>query len=165
MSEMYCYMSQLICTCSTVVMLPQHIFTDGKLSYHVLTPAYQDTAHALISRAFCSLPLTKSLDGTPYASGYMEWLEFHHYWMDHTASNGMSVMAMDKDNCRMVGVLTLKDLAYTIPEFKLKYTDDSLGLTALGCLAGKPGLRALVMEISSGLILSKLYLKSSYIHH
>ena len=89
------------CTCAAV-MLPQPILTVGQISYHVLTPSYRDTAHALIGRAFCTLPLTLSLSGTKYASGYMDWLEFHHYWMDRTASNGMSVMAIDKDNCRMV---------------------------------------------------------------
>merc|ERR1711892_721145 len=57
--------------------------------------------------------------------------------MDHTSSNGMSVMAIEKDNCRMVGVLTTRDVSVTIREFDDKYTDDSLGLTAFVSLSGE----------------------------
>merc|ERR1711872_668615 len=103
-------------------MLPPPLLIVGNISYHLLTPSYQDMAHTLISRAFCSLPITQPLDGTPQECGYMEWLKLHNYWMEYTASNGMSVMALDKSNCKMVGVVTTRDLAVTNKKFTDKFT-------------------------------------------
>ena len=110
-------------------MLPEPLLTVGDISYYILTPQYQDLAHTLISRVFCHLPITQPLQGTPQACGYQEWFEFHSYWMEYTASNGLSVMALDRSMFKMVGVLTLRDLAVKNEELTEKYKDDSLALT------------------------------------
>ena len=49
--------------------------------------------------------------------------------MEYTASNGMGVMALDRSNCKMVGVVTTRDLAVTNKEFTDKYKDENLALT------------------------------------
>ena len=119
-------------------MLPEPLFIVDNISYHVLTPEYGDTATALIARAFCTLPVTQSLDGTPYEAGYIDWMVFSNYWTENTASNGMSVMAMDRANCKMAGVLTVRELSYNVPEFDQKYTtDDTLPLAPLVSLLSK----------------------------
>ena len=35
---------------------------------------------------------------------YIDWLEFVDYWMEHCSTNGLSVVALDKENCRVAGV-------------------------------------------------------------
>ena len=100
--------------------LPKPHLTVGDVSYFILTPEYQDMAHTLISRVFCQLPITQPLQGTPHACGYQEWYEFHSYWMEYTASNGLSVMALDRSTYEMVGALTTRDLAVTNKEITEK---------------------------------------------
>ena len=46
------------------VMLPPQIFRVHKLSFHFLTPAFRDTACALISHSYCTRPVTMCLDST-----------------------------------------------------------------------------------------------------
>ena len=48
--------------------------------------------------------------------GYPEWTTFNDYWMEHNVSNGLSIMAMDKQNCRMAGALTLKVATFEFGE-------------------------------------------------
>ena len=110
-------------------MLPEPLLTVGEISYYILTPQYQDLAHTLISRVFCHLPITQPLQGTPQACGYEEWFELLSFRMEHTASNSLSVMALDRSIFKMVGVLTIRDLAVKNEELTEKYNDDSLALT------------------------------------
>ena len=56
----------------------------------------------------------------------MDWLEFHNYWMDHTIENGMSVMAINKADARLAGVMTVRNMDYMHPEFDKKFSDSSL---------------------------------------
>ena len=80
------------------------LFTEGKFSYHVLTPAHQDAAHAVLARAFCTEPACSDLAKIKpeMKTEYIDWLEFIDYWMEHCASNGLSVVALDKENCRVI---------------------------------------------------------------
>ena len=101
------------------------LFTEGRFSYHVLTPAHKDEAHAVLARAFCSEPTSASL-GKP--TQHMDWFEFIGLWMDHCCSNGLGVVALDKDNCRVAGAFTTRDLLTNLPEFEEMYKDESKAL-------------------------------------
>ena len=65
-------------------------------------PAHKDAAHAVLARAFCSEPNCSTLPEIKpeMETEFIDWLEFVNYWMDHCSTNGLSVIAMDKENCR-----------------------------------------------------------------
>ena len=67
----------------------------------------------------------------------MDWLEFHNYWMEHCVENGMSVMAINKADARLAGVMTVRNMDYMNPEFDKKYSDPAHPLTPLLALLGK----------------------------
>merc|ERR1711953_1588806 len=72
------------------------LFTEGKFSYHVLTPAHKDAAHAVLARAFCSEPACSDVAEVrpDMKTEYIDWLEFVDYWMDHCSTNGLSLLAL-----------------------------------------------------------------------
>lgn len=109
------------------------LFTEGKFSYHVLTPVHQDAAHAVLARAFCSEPTTSDLAKIKpeMKAEYIDWLEFIDYWMEHCASNGLSVVALDKENCRVAGAFIARDLLMIPPGFDDKYKSDEKILSPL----------------------------------
>merc|ERR1712038_2007200 len=69
------------------------LFTEGNFTYHVLTPAHKDAAHAVLARAFCSEPACSDVAEVrpDMETEYIDWLEFVDYWMDHCSTNGLSV--------------------------------------------------------------------------
>merc|ERR1712088_63507 len=73
------------------------LFTEGNFSYHVLTPAHKDAAHAVLARAFCSEPACSDVAEVrpDMKTEYIDWLEFVDYWMDHCSTNGLSVVALE----------------------------------------------------------------------
>merc|ERR1712168_835269 len=88
------------------------LFTEGKFSYHVLTPAHKDAAHAVLARAFCSEPACSDVAEVrpDMKTEYIDWLEFVDYWMEHCSTNELSVVALDEENCRVAGVFIVRDL-------------------------------------------------------
>ena len=58
-------------------------------------------------------------------TGYIDWLEFVDYWMEHCSTNGLSVIALDKENCRVAGVFIVRDLLMVPPGFDDKYKSDA----------------------------------------
>jgi len=107
------------------------LFTEGKFSYHVLTPAHKDAAHAVLSRAFCSEPACSDVAEVrpDMKTEYIDWLEFVDYWMEHCSTNGLSVVALDKENCRVAGVFIVRDLLMVPPGFDDKYKSDAKSLS------------------------------------
>ena len=57
---------------------------------------------------------------------YIDWLEFVDYWMDHCSTNGLSVVALDKENSRVAGVFIVRDLLMVPPGFDDEYKSDLL---------------------------------------
>merc|ERR1712010_173710 len=107
------------------------LFTEGNFSYHVLTPAHKDAAHAVLARAFCSEPACSDLAEVrpDMKTEYIDWLEFVDYWMEHCSTNGLSVIALDKENCRVAGVFIVRDLLMVPPGFDDKYKSDAKSLS------------------------------------
>ena len=60
---------------------------------------------------------------------YIDWLEFVDYWMEHCSTNGLSVVALDKENCRVAGVFIVRDLLMVPPGFDDKYKSDAKSLS------------------------------------
>jgi len=60
---------------------------------------------------------------------YIDWLEFVDYWMEHCSTNGLSVIALDKENCRVAGVFIVRDLLMVPPGFDDKYKSDAKSLS------------------------------------
>lgn len=54
----------------------------------------------------------------------MDWMVFNSFFIDHCGSNGMSVMALDRANCRLVGVQTVKTLAAKSTDYTKYYSQD-----------------------------------------
>merc|ERR1712226_1015244 len=107
------------------------LFTEGKFSYHVLTPAHKDAAHAVLARAFCSEPACSDVAEVrpDMKTEYIDWLEFVDYWMDHCSTNGLSVVALDKENSRVAGVFIVRDLLMVPPGFDDKYKSETKTLS------------------------------------
>ena len=61
----------------------------------------------------------------------MDWLEFTNFWMDHCTTNGLSVVALDRENCRVAGVFLVRDLLRTLPGFDEKYQNEEARLSPL----------------------------------
>ena len=80
-------------------------------------PTYKDAAHAVLARAFCSEPNCSALPEIrpEMETEFIDWLEFVNYWMDHCSTNGLSVIALDKENCRVAGVFIVRDLLMIPP--------------------------------------------------
>ena len=78
------------------------LFTEGDFSYHVLTPRHKDAAHAVLARAFCSEPACKDVAEIrpEMETKFIDWLEFVDYWMEHCATNGLSVVALNRKDSR-----------------------------------------------------------------
>merc|ERR1712184_228578 len=110
------------------------LFTEGNFSYHVLTPAHKDAAHAVLARAFCSEPACSDVAEVrpDMKTEYIDWLEFVDYWMDHCSTNGLSVVALDKENSRVAGVFIVRDLLMVPPGFDDKYKSETKTLWFLG---------------------------------
>ena len=66
----------------------------------------------MLARAFCSEPNCSTLPEIrpEMETKFIDWLEFFNYWMDHCSTNGLSVIALDKENCRVAGVFIVRDL-------------------------------------------------------
>ena len=96
----------------TLHNMAKELFTEGKFSYRILTPAHRDAAHAVLARAFCTEPACSDVAEIKpeMKTEYIDWLEFIDYWMEHCSTNGLSVVALDKDNCRVAGVFIVRDL-------------------------------------------------------
>ena len=60
---------------------------------------------------------------------YIDWLEFVDYWMDHCSTNGLSVVALDKENSRVAGVFIVRDLLMVPPGFDDKYKSETKTLS------------------------------------
>jgi ribosomal protein S18 acetylase RimI-like enzyme len=99
------------------------LFREGSFSYRVLDAKLRDEALIVLSRAFCSEPVVDALGqiSSDMKVGLSDWVEFVEYWMDHCATNGLSVIAVDEDNYRVAGVFIVRDLFYLPPGFDEKY--------------------------------------------
>merc|ERR1712001_410579 len=100
------------------------LFTEGNFSYHVLTPAHKDAAHAVLARAFCSEPAC-----TDVAEVRPDMKTEYIYWLDHCSTNGLSVVALDKENSRVAGVFIVRDLLMVPSDFDDKYKSETKTLS------------------------------------
>ena len=100
------------------------LFREGKFAYQVLTPQHHDAALIVLARAFCTEPVCSALaEIKPGMETHLhDWVEFIDYWMDHCASNGLSVIAIDVDKGSLAGVFIVRDLLMVPPGFREKYT-------------------------------------------
>ena len=107
------------------------LFREGKFSYCILTPDYRDAALIVLARAFCSEPVCSAVGEVrpEMKTNLHDWVEFVDYWMDHCASNGLSVIALDVEKSRIAGVFIIRDLLMVPPGFHTKYTSDNKTLT------------------------------------
>ena len=87
----------------------------------------------MLARAFCSEPNCSTLPEIrpEMETKFIDWLEFFNYWMDHCSTNGLSVIALDKENCRVAGVFIVRDLLM-IPPGTMAKTDPIFGLNLVG---------------------------------
>ena len=103
----------------------------------------------MLARAFCSEPACSDvaevsfLENSSFSASkldsfklrpdmktkYIDWLEFVDYWMEHCSTNGLSVVALDKENCRVAGVFIVRDLLMVPPGFDEKYKSDTKSLS------------------------------------
>lgn len=74
------------------------LFREGNFVYHILTPKYRDEVLMVLSHAFCTEPVCDAIgEKQPeMRPSLQDWVEFTDYWMDHCASNGLSVIALDE---------------------------------------------------------------------
>ena len=107
------------------------LFTEGEFSYHVLTPRHKDAAHAVLARAFCSEPACKDIAEIrpEMETKFIDWLEFVDYWMDHCATNGLSVVALNRKDSCVAGVFIVRDLLLVPPGFDEKYKSNAKTLS------------------------------------
>ena len=107
------------------------LFSEGRFSYHVLTPKYRDEALMVLSRAFVTEPVCSAIaEIKPEMKTHLhDWVEFVDYWMDHCCSNNMSVIALDAKHHRVAGVFIVRDLLMIPPGFDKKYSSDAKTLT------------------------------------
>jgi len=107
------------------------LFIQGDFEYHILRPDYKDAAHVVLARAFCTEPVLSEL-GTrenDWETTFMDWLEFVNFWMEHCSTNGLSVIAISRDDRRVAGVFIVRDLHYMPDGFDEKYKSDDNKLT------------------------------------
>jgi len=107
------------------------LFREGKFAYHVLTPKHRDATLMVLSRAFCTEPVCDAIAEIrpEMKTEFLDWVEFVEYWMDHCASNGMSVIAIDEGAHRIAGAFIVRDLLMVPPGFDVKYSSDAKTLT------------------------------------
>lgn len=86
------------------------LYREGDIIWKVLTPDYRDATCAVLARAFCTEPVVHALgeDKPEMKAEFHHWTEFVDYWMDHCASNGISVVAIDTKKHRVAGAFLVR---------------------------------------------------------
>jgi GNAT superfamily N-acetyltransferase len=101
---------------------PRVLHCEENIVYQILTPPHRDAAAIVIARAFCMEPLGSSLPWTPTLSYYLNGID---HWIDHCATNGASVIAIDTAQHRIAGVCINRDRQWkqvaTSPEYEAWY--------------------------------------------
>ena len=79
---------------------------DTTLEFRVLTEDHRDATMIVISRSFCTLPLSVALPGKRGVTDNILALDLQ---MDHCVSLGLSMIAIDKSKNRIAGGCLLRD--------------------------------------------------------